>query len=91
MQATDLVVALRRQRRLFQRLGVLLHAFLALFESPARLQASHLSVPHTTLCSGEARGEQRKRHSTRRRPSPPPEEMPGDALVDAQRCDAVDA
>ena len=68
MQATDLVVALRRQERLFQRPGVLLHAFLALFESPARLQARHLSVPNTTRCSGV--GETEERPLNKKAPEP---------------------
>ena len=68
MQATDLVVALRRQERLFQRPGVLLHAFLALFESPAGLQARHLSVPNTTRCSGV--GETEERPLNKKAPEP---------------------
>jgi hypothetical protein len=45
-----------------------LHAFLALFESPARLQARHLSVPNTTRCSGV--GETEERPLNKKAPEP---------------------
>ena len=84
MQATDLVIALRRQERLFQRPGVLLHAFLALFESPAGLQARHLSPHHPLQRGGGKRGKATQQEGARahcqRRRRGTPWLMPSDAM-----------